>query len=103
MEKQKSSKELYKLTIRLRISRDILYNKTKEFFEKRKYRVEKERFPTLIVLKGEEGIWEVHFRKEREETRIELSFKPQVPRLRKKQQEKIRGELAGYIAYIESL
>jgi len=103
LKRQKSSKELYKLAIRLRIPRDILYKETKSFFKEKEYHLERERFPTFMLFKGEEGIWQVRFRKEREETRVELSFIPQVPRLRKKQQEKIRGELAEYITHIESL
>lgn len=103
MKRHKKSKELYKLAIRLKISRDILYKETKSFFKEKEYQLETERFPTFMLFKREEGIWQVRFRKEREETRVELSFKPQVPRLRKKQQEKIRGELAEYIIHIESL
>jgi len=74
LEKRNPLKELYKLTMKLQVPREILYQKTKEFFIGKGYLIEKERTPTFLLFLGEEGKWRIQLREGRRATKIELTF-----------------------------
>ncbi len=103
MGKRNPLKELYKLTMKLQIPREILYQKTKEFFIGKGYLIEKERTPTFLLFLGEEGKWRIQLREGRRATKIELTFETFFSRLKKKQEEKIQKDLANFIATIQNL
>ena len=103
MEKRNPLKELYKLTMKLQVPREILYQKTKEFFIGKGYLIEKERTPTFLLFLGEEGKWRIQLREGRRATKIELTFETFFSRLKKKQEEKIQKDLANFIATIQNL
>ncbi|MEX2703644.1 MAG: hypothetical protein Q6368_011350, partial [Candidatus Baldrarchaeota archaeon] len=92
MEKRNPLKELYKLTMKLQVPREILYQKTKEFFIGKGYLIEKERTPTFLLFLGEEGKWRIQLREGRRATKIELTFETFFSRLKKKQEEKIQKD-----------
>jgi len=101
--KRNPLKELYKLTMKLQVPREILYQKTKEFFIGKGYLIEKERTPTFLLFLGEEGKWRIQLREGRRATKIELTFETFFSRLKKKQEEKIQKDLANFIATIQNL
>lgn len=103
MRKKKSAGELYKLTMKLRVPKELLYQKSREFFIGEGYLVERERQPTFLMVMGLEGKWRMQIKEKGETTKIELSFESFLSRLSKEQEEKIRKELANFVAYIQNL
>jgi len=101
--KRNPLKELYKLTMKLQVPREILYQKTKEYFIGKGYLIEKERTPTFLLFLGEEGKWRIQLREGRRAKKIELTFESFFSRLKKKQEEKIQKDLANFIATIQNL
>ena len=103
LRKKKSAGELYKLTMKLRVPKEVLYQKSKEFFVGEGYLVERERQPTFLLVMGLEGRWRIQIKEKGETTKIELSFESFLSRLNKEQEEKIRKELTNFVAYIQNL
>jgi len=103
LRKRNFLKELYKLTMKLQVPREILYQKAKEFFIGKGYLIERERTPTFLLFMGEEGKWRIQLREGRRATKIELTFETFFSRLKKEQEEKIQKDLANFIATIQNL
>jgi len=103
LRKKSPFRELYKLAMKLQVPREILYQKTKEFFMSKGYLIERERSPTFLLFLGGEGRWRIQLRERKEATKIELTFESFLSRLNRDQEEKIQNDLAKYIAFIQNL
>lgn len=103
MGKKSSLRKLYKLTMKLQVPREILYKKIKKFFIGKGYFIEKERDPTFLLFMREEGRWRILLREGKRDTKIELTFESFFPYPKKEQEEKIRKDLANFVALIQNL